>query len=400
MSKQGQVSSRKRSGYKQARTKVPTWKDGQTSQLDREKFSSLVGGLMRQLQSLHWYAKRGKFVREERIADLEERLGEVKSCFFNTEKKTGDSSTSLTTQRTLSSSTSSLEQPQKEDIKPKIIKPNVSREVATEAKTTSDASTQDPANERPIYTRRLLLGKRITDAEYDSYSKKKQTRIDNAKKARVVAGKYFGYTQIPKVLKVVTSPLTATCDLATKLVMEASNRPVPPPRKKTYRDAVVGETTRMAPNHVHEQVVNEADPLLTKPVLNTTETVQYKQRIPWDRQRLRRTPLYACEDLVYFLCKEFAGKVRDKGVMSRMFQKANNEMSKYDCSSLTIKEQYQYLVRAVTQAMVPPIEEANMRQHLKAIDNDELFTKHARMCRDGNLGKVGYFTNKKLPEMK
>lgn len=354
-----------------------TSKVGPTSPSNREKLSSYIGELWEKTKR---WRERVDHVRGAEAVAPEELLGEVRNCLIGLEEMIGDLSTSYQPSLQAKNYTSLEALRQARDI-------------------------QGNTAETIAITRKMIKqGIELTNVEVKQLSPTKQ-RLWNKVRRKVAAAAVKGTDAAYSVaLKCIGQTILHTNNLVSDFAKdEASDESDPKhpnyKREVAYTPANVAETKRMIPNHKHGQEVGKNDPIISKPIFNCVADKHYKQSVKMDRSNLREKPILAVDDLAYFLCTEFMFVVRDAGTMRRMAQRARNEMRNYDCSHLTMKEQYQVIIAAVTFAMVPPVEEADIRQHLKSCDTEELLSKHAKFVQHGNIGKSFIFS-KHLPTIK
>lgn len=165
-------------------------------------------------------------------------------------------------------------------------------------------------------------------------------------------------------------------------------------------------TGRFLANHdTGAKGCRDDDPEVVKPVKGINEkpiSTMKNRGDPLHRVRRpqRVAPHYADCDLVHLLRLEYAFKPRTAGMLSQMAAKAKIYLAKYDCTSLTAKDQYNLVISAVSAAMeISPLEE-QVRQSLRNPEGNMARHKQARMIREGILGNKLFRSPDKLPSNK
>lgn len=161
----------------------------------------------------------------------------------------------------------------------------------------------------------------------------------------------------------------------------------------------------VAPHKTSAVERRDDDPEIVKPVksgeVEQIETMKNRGDFLQRKKRPQRVaPHYANCDLVHLLRLEYAFKPRTSNMLSQMAAKSRIYLSRYDCSELTVKEQYNLIISAVSAAMeISPLEE-QVRQSLRNSEGNMARHKQARMIREGILGNKLFRAPDKLPSNK
>jgi hypothetical protein len=183
------------------------------------------------------------------------------------------------------------------------------------------------------------------------------------------------------------------------------------PLEETGLDLLAGVAAKakpirfLAPHSTGVTETRDDDPEVTKPVKTArAEKIETMKNRGDFGQRVRRpqrvAPHYADCDLVHLLRLEYAFKPRTASMLSQMAAKAKMYLTKYDCTELSAKEQYNLIISAVSAAMeISPLEE-QVRQSLRNSEGNMARHKQARMIREGILGNKLFGAPDKLPSNK
>jgi hypothetical protein len=161
----------------------------------------------------------------------------------------------------------------------------------------------------------------------------------------------------------------------------------------------------LAPHNTGVSETRDDDPEVVKPIKSgNSERIDTMKNRGDFLQKVRRpqrvAPHYANCDLVHLLRLEYAFKPRTSNMLSQMAAKSRIYLSRYDCSDLTAKEQYNLIISAVSAAMeISPLEE-QVRQSLRNSEGNQARHKQARMIREGILGNKLFGSPDKLPSNK
>lgn len=161
----------------------------------------------------------------------------------------------------------------------------------------------------------------------------------------------------------------------------------------------------LAPHNTGVVVTRDDDPEVVKPIKSgVAERIETMKNRGDFLQTVRRpqrvAPHYANCDLVHLLRLEYAFKPRTANMLSQMAAKSRIYLSRYDCTELTAKEQYNLIISAVSAAMeISPLEE-QVRQSLRNSEGNMARHKQARMVREGILGNKFFGAPDKLPSNK